>query len=333
MNPLMETRIQSLNTLNTYEDENGILRLKSPVTNQEDTHDFCYPIILEPKHPLTKQLIECRHIQLNHAGIQIVMSNLREMFWILACRATVRSVINNCVICKRHKVRRLEAATGELPRERVKEANVFEVIGIDYVGPLYLKKSQKTWICLFTCAVYRAIHLELVASLSTDDFLQALRRFIARRGRPTIIYTDNGKNFIGVRNLLQKIEWDKIKQFSAIHKIKWRLNPPSAPWWGGWWERLVRLIKNLLKKTLKKACLSYEEMTTILCDCEAIINSRPLGYMADDSTQMKPLTPMMFLQETLHNEVPDLDGMSYENAFVPNTWVNCSAEPKTTALP
>jgi len=67
-----------------------------------------------------------------------------------------------------------------------------------------------------TCAVYRAIHLELVASLSTDDFLQALRRFIARRGRPTIIYTDKGKNFIGARNLLQKIEWDKIKLFSTI---------------------------------------------------------------------------------------------------------------------
>ncbi|XP_011700215.1 PREDICTED: uncharacterized protein LOC105457307, partial [Wasmannia auropunctata] len=264
-------------TLNVYEDENKLLRLKSPVINREDTYDFRCPIVLDPKHLLIKKLIDYKHKQLNHAGIQIVMGNLREMCWILNCRAAVRSAISNCVTCKRHKVNKLEATSGDLPNERVKDAKVFEVAGIDYVGPLYLKNSQKAWICLFTCAIYRAIHFELTTSLSTDAFLQALRRFIARRGRPAIIYTDNGTNFVGARNLLHKIDWDKIKRFSATQKIDWRLNPPAAPWWGGWWERL------------------------------AIINSRPLGYLADDTTQLKPLTPMMFLQETIQNEVPDLD--------------------------
>lgn len=212
------------------------------------------------------------------------MSELRETFWIIACRAAVRSMINKCITCKRYKATRAEAVTGDLPKERVKEANVFEIIGIDYMGPLFLRGAQKAWICLFTCAVYRAIHLEVTTSLSTEAFLQAFRRFIARRGRPLIVYTDNGKNFVGARNLLRKIDWNKIKRISAAQKIDWHLNPPSAPWWGGWWERLVRITKDLLKKTLKKACLSYEELSTILCDCEAIINSRPLGYLADDPT-------------------------------------------------
>jgi len=156
------------------------------------------------------------------------MNKLREMFWILSCRTTVRSVTNHYIVCKRHKSKKLEAITGDLPNERVKDARVFEVIGIDYVGPLFLKKSRKTWICLFTCAVYRAIHLELTTSLSTKAFLQALLRFIARRGRPSIIFTDNGTNFIEARNLLHKIDWNKVQRFSSAQRIEWRLSPPSA---------------------------------------------------------------------------------------------------------
>ncbi|XP_011860462.1 PREDICTED: uncharacterized protein LOC105557751 [Vollenhovia emeryi] len=235
------------------------------------------------------------------------MSNLRETFWILSGRVAVRSVINRCSVCKRHNVKKLVATSGDLPTERVKDARVFQVTGIDYMGPLFLRKSQKAWICLFTCAVYRTIHLELATSLSTEAFLQVLRRFIARRGRPSIIYTDNGTNFVGARNLLHKIDWNKVQQFSSAQQIEWRLNPPSAAWWGGWWERLVKIVKDLLKRTLKKACLSYEEMSTILCDCEAIVNSRPLTYLAEDPTQLIPLTPMMFLLETSQNETPDLD--------------------------
>ncbi|XP_011858320.1 PREDICTED: uncharacterized protein LOC105555888 [Vollenhovia emeryi] len=296
-----------LNTLDVYKDDEGLLRLKSPIVNREDEHDFRYPIVLDQKHPLTKKLIEYKHQQLNHAGIQIVMSNLREKFWILSCRMTVRSVLNRCFVCKRYKIKKLDAISGSLPRERVKDAGVFQIVGIDYVGPLFLKEAQKTWICLYTCAVYRAIHLELTTSLSTEAFLQALRRFIARRGRPSVIYTDNGTNFVGARNLLHRIDWEKVQRYSSAQRIEWRLNPPTAAWWGGWWERLVKIVKDILRRTLKRACLSYEEMSTILCDCEAIVNSRPLTYLAEDPTQPVPLTPMMFLQEVTQNEVPDLD--------------------------
>jgi len=111
------------------------------------------------------------------------MNDLREAFWIFTCRTAVRSVINDCRTCKRYKVKKAEASLGYLPHERVTEVNVFEVTGIDYIGPLFLKNAQKAWICLFTCAVYRAIHLELTTSLSTEAFLQVLRRFIARRGK------------------------------------------------------------------------------------------------------------------------------------------------------
>ncbi|RLU22169.1 hypothetical protein DMN91_006550 [Ooceraea biroi] len=142
------TKEQRLNSMDIYKDENGLIRLKSPMANREDEYDFRHPIVLDPKHPLTKSLIEYTHQRLNHAGIHIVMSTLRERFWVLSCRATVR--------------------------------------------------------------------------------------FIARRGRPSIVYTDNGTNFVGARNLLNRIDWDKITRFSSAQHIDWRLNPSSAAWWGGW---------------------------------------------------------------------------------------------------
>ncbi|GFT05033.1 integrase catalytic domain-containing protein [Trichonephila clavipes] len=163
---------------------------------------------------------------------------LRERFWICKFRRTIRSVVNKCTKCRRNKAEPMLGEPTPLSADRVENSTVFEVIGIDFAGPLFLKNGETEWVALFTCVVYRALHLELVASLSTDSFLLALRRFISRR--------------------------------------VWKFNPPTASWWGGWWDRLVRVIKELLRRTLGKSVLSYEELMTILCDCESIINSRPL---------------------------------------------------------
>ncbi|XP_039308955.1 uncharacterized protein LOC105206992 [Solenopsis invicta] len=164
-----------------------------------------YPIVLDPTHLLTKRMIHYTHLKLNHAGIDIVMNNLREKFWILRYRRTVRAVIYKCTICRRHRVKNIEVSSGPLPEDRVRDAAAFEVTGVDYAGPLFLKGGCKAYICLFTCAVYRAVHLELVTSLSTEEFIEAFRRFIARRGRPSVVYSDNGRNFMELANLLLKI--------------------------------------------------------------------------------------------------------------------------------
>ena len=81
--------------------------------------------------------------------------------------------------------------------------------------------------------MHRAVHFELATSLSVKGFLECLRRFIARRGRPLFIVSDNGTNFVGTRNVFNKLDWGKIMQHSSALQIEWFLNPPSAPWWGG----------------------------------------------------------------------------------------------------
>ena len=301
-----------LRGLNVFE-EKGIMRIKTAVSNRQDTFCFRYPIVLDSKHLSTRRVILYIHLKLNHAGTEIVMNNLWKKFWILRYRRTVRSIVHKCTACRRHAARNMEAPFTPLPENRVREAAAFEVVGIDYAGPLFLKEGCKAYICLFTCAVYRAVHLELVTSLSKEEFIEAFRRFIARRGRPSVVYSDNGRNFVGLANLLRKINWQKIQRYCSLSQIEWNFNPPSAAWWGGWWERLIRILKDLLRRTLRRTSLSYEEMNTVLCDCEAVINSRPLTYMTEESTETMAITPDMFIRDVKEAGVSDLDQISKTN--------------------
>ncbi|XP_035227368.1 uncharacterized protein LOC118199581 [Stegodyphus dumicola] len=176
-----------------------------------------------------------------------------------------------------------------------------------YEKHLELQHAGVSTLILYTCTIYRAIHLELVTSLSTETFIQSLRRFIARRGRPYVIYSDNGTNFVGTNSVLKKVNWNAICSAASIQRIRWKFNPPTAAWWGGWWERLVRMVKENLRRVLGRTSLNYEELYTILCDCEQVINSRPITYVSEDNQDPSPLTPMMFLQELPSSGVPDMD--------------------------
>ncbi|GFT60853.1 integrase catalytic domain-containing protein [Trichonephila clavipes] len=180
--------------LNTMKGDDGLIRVETRVSCRKDLETFRYPILLPNTHQLVKKLIMEKHIELEHAGTQTLMSNLRESYWIIKSRKTIRQVVRSCITCKRFSARPLETVSIPLPEDRVRDAAIFEVCGVDLCGPLFfLKENKKYWIVLFTCAIYRAVHLELITSLSTDSFILAFRRFIARRGRPTTIYSDNGK--------------------------------------------------------------------------------------------------------------------------------------------
>ncbi|GFX02263.1 integrase catalytic domain-containing protein [Trichonephila clavipes] len=214
-------------------DYDKMIRVKSKITERNDESSFLYPILLPDKCEFTKLLIRSTHKKNCHAGIQIMQSLIRERFWIIRARKTIKSILNECFICARFKVKSLSSGPSPLPPDRVNDCAIFEVVGIDLAGPLFFKTGEKVWITLFTCAVYRALHLELVNVLSSDAFLLALRRFIARRGRPRIIYCDNGTNFRGAFNDLAKLDWHKTSRETSTQKIAWKFIPPTAAWWGG----------------------------------------------------------------------------------------------------
>ena len=283
----------------------GLIYLKTRLENREDTESFINPILLPSHHALVDQLVRENHLRNQHAGIQATMNILREKVWIQQTRRTVKRIIDKCVSCRRFNTKSPAVAPAPLPTNRVMDAKTFQVTGVDLAGPLFLKNKMKAWVVIFTCAVYRGVHLEMVTSLSTEDFLLALNRFISRRGRPSTIYSDNGTNFVGAANLFAKLDWSNIMERTRCHRIQWIFNPPSAAWWGGWWERLVRTLKDLLKRTLGRDRLNAVQLETCLCDIEATMNCRPLTYVTECPKDLIPLTPQMFLSDIHKTDFPE----------------------------
>ncbi|UYV75710.1 hypothetical protein LAZ67_13001071 [Cordylochernes scorpioides] len=283
----------------------GILRVKTKLIYSSDEYGFRLPVLLHGTHPLIEQMICDSHVENCHAGVQFLINKLREKYWIVKARQTIKKIVRRCVTCRRFSAKPVVVEDAPLPATRVHNAKVFEVVGIDLAGPLYLKDQTKTWVVLFTCAVYRCVHLELVISLSTEDFLMALERFIKRRGRPSTIFSDNGTNFVGANNFFKKIDWERVSNDGKVKRIEWKFIPPTAAWWGGWWERLIRSLKDILKRMLGTSTLTYQQLMTLLCHAEAVMNGRPMTYVSDDPNDLVTISPSMFLQEQTDVEFPE----------------------------
>ncbi|GBN01385.1 hypothetical protein AVEN_110439-1 [Araneus ventricosus] len=189
-----EIREKYKDTIQFFE-ENGILKVQTRLILSQDPEDFTHPTVL-PDHPLLERLVLHTHRSLMHAGVLTTLAQLREKFWIPKGRRVVKAILRQCIKCKRLTAGKVNPDPAPLPPDRIHRVAAFQITGADLAGPLSLRGGSKAWIVLFTCAVYRAVHLELVSSLSTESFMQALRRFWARRGRGSTLYTDNGTNFV-----------------------------------------------------------------------------------------------------------------------------------------
>lgn len=181
-----------------------------------------------------------------------------------------------------------------LPKFRVKEDPAFTYTGVDFAGPVFVRSgasSSKVWICVFTCLVTRAIHLDIVPDLSTETFVRCLKRFAARRGLPRKFLSDNGSTFKAAAKFLSVVFKDETVQQHLVDRgSQWIFNIERAPWWGGVFERMVKSTKRCLRKMVGRASFSHDELLTAVVEIEAVINSRPLSYVSSSDYE-EPLTP------------------------------------------
>ena len=236
-----------------------------------------------------------------HGGVKETLTEIRAKYWFVRGRQFVRKIIYTCVTCRRIEGPHYQAVpVPPLPEFRVQEAPPFAYCGVDFAGPLYVKvddsrEHSKVWICLYTCSVTRAVHLELLPDMTAQIFLRAFKRFSARRGIPLKVISDNGKTFVAAAQAIDSmLNSTDVQQYFAGLKVKWVFTLEKALWWGGFYERMIQSMKRCLKKTIRKAKLTYDELFTALTEVEGIINSRPLSYVSSDDLE-EPLTPAHLL--------------------------------------
>ena len=188
------------------------------------------------------------------------------------------------------------------------DSHPFAYTGCDYFGPLIVRQKRsdvKRYGCLFTCLTTCAVHLKVASDLSSDSFINALRRFLARRGPILQMFSDNGSNLVGAERVLREAlkEWNqqKIEGFLLQKEIQWVFNPPTASLMGGAWERMIRSVQKILYLLHKIQLLMMiiDQLQAFLLEAESILDSRPLTPVILDSNGETPLTPNHLLKLTL----------------------------------
>lgn len=310
-----------LQQLHAFLDVNGILRVGGRLQEVPWSFERKHPIVLSAKCKFTRLMIEREHRTLLHAGPQLLLASIRQQYWPLNARNLVRQVYRSCIWCIKNNPKGLTQAMDSLPSERVQLTKAFTITGVDFAGPIITlvnkgrgRKTCKSYIAVFVCFTTRAIHLEATSELSTAAFMATLRRFIGRRGLPRKICSDNATNFVGAKRELEELYTfvrnsinGTIGDMLTEMGIEWNFIPPYSPHLGGLWEAGVKSCKYHLKRAMGNTLYTFEELSTLLTQIEACLNSRPLSPLSADPSDLQPLTPGHFLVGGPLTCLPEID--------------------------
>lgn len=311
-------------------DENGIIRIRGRIDRCKDaTNDCKQPIILPRQHKVTELIIKEEHEKLDHHYDSTVVNNLRQTYFIPEIRVAVKMVRKRCQVCSNNSAKPAPPEEAELPHDRLcNNTRPFTHVGIDYFGPINTscrRQTVKTWGVIFTCLTTRAIHLEMVESLTSDSCIAAIKCFENRRGTPRSYRSDRGTNFIAaekeLKEELKNIDPELIAKGFVSPETEWYFNPPAAAHMGGPWERMVRAVKVSLKPRLAKRNPTRQELHGYFTEIENIINSRPLTYVPIDDAESEALTPNHFLLGTSNGTKP-IGPLDDSAPLLRKSWMN-----------
>ena len=299
----------SLRKLTPFLSEDGVVKVGGRLRHASLSIASKHPILLPSKSPLAELICDFYHKFSCHSGYTTCQALIQKRWWILSLRSLLKSKIFHCLPCYKLKTKPANPFMADLPPARVQVSSPFHVTGLDYFGPLELKESQrknarsyKAWGLIFVCFATKAVHIELVTSLTTENFLSTIERFCNRRGLPSEIHSDCQKTFIGASKELKEVQkWliennESIFSSLASKQVKFVFNCPKAPSMGGLWESAVGSFKKLMYRSIGTSKFTFEEFSTIFSRIEAVLNSRPLTFLSttpDDGVDY--LSPGHFL--------------------------------------
>lgn len=285
--------------LSPYLDQRNVLRMHGRTDAMAHVDDETKrPVILPKDHYITKLIVASYHERYHHLNHETALNELRQKFIIPQARRLMKAIRGHCQKCKNAHSTPQTPMMAALPAARLAAfARPFSYVGVDCFGPMTIaigRRTEKRWGMLFTCLTIRAIHVEVAHSMSKDSCIICLRNFIARRGSPNTIISDNGTNFHGADNELKSALLEVQDEFKPI-EIKWQYIPPAAPHMGGSWERLVASVKKTIAQIMPTRNPSEELLQAVLIEAESIVNSRPLTFVSLESEDDEALTPNHFL--------------------------------------
>ncbi len=278
--------------------KDGLICIDSRLKKAAILESAKWPVILPKSNHVVDIIIRNCHNEC-HMGREYVLSILRQRYWIINGRSAVRKVLASCMVCKKRDSPMCVQKMANLPSDRVTPQRApFAATGVDLFGVFMVKRGRarvKRYGCLFTCLAIRAIHIEVLHSLEADSFLNGLYRFIARRGTPKRLRSDNGTNFVGAsKELADEVKrWNTKNVHDALSRkgIEWQFNTPLASHSGGVWERMIRTVKRVLAGLCEEQTLTDESLNTLMCTAESIVNNRPITAISTDPKDMEALTP------------------------------------------
>uniref|UniRef100_A0A0K8S8Z1 Integrase catalytic domain-containing protein n=2 Tax=Lygus hesperus TaxID=30085 RepID=A0A0K8S8Z1_LYGHE len=288
----------------------GILRAGGRLFNANLPFNHKHPVLLPPESHLSNLIVDHFHRIYLHPGPSLLQALVQLEYWIPSARRLIRQRIFNCQRCYRLKAKSFIPKMADLPSYRVRAERAFKRTGLDFAGPFLMKESgrrkallSKVYLCIFVCMTTKAIHLEVVTSLTADAFLATLDRFVSLRGLPSDLYSDCGSNFVSAAGKLKEwYKWyvsentqEELAERLTPLQIKWHFNPPRAPHFGGIWEAGVKSAKSLMLRTVGDAVLTYEEFATLFAKIGAVLNSRPICPLSNDPSECEYLSPGHFL--------------------------------------
>nr|CAH0103284.1 unnamed protein product [Daphnia galeata] len=243
------------------------------------------------------------HDLLAHPSAERLLSSIRSLFWIIKGRVAIKRYLFKCLTCKRHRAMSCIPLMAPLPRHRLAPfQRPFNYVGLDFFCPCNItiyRRKEKRYGLLFTCLNTRSVHLEVTASLDLSSFLIAFASFAARRGRPLVVYSENGTQIVaGNKEIQQRIE--RLRKQNIVgqiikQEIEWHFSPPSAPHFGGVWESLMKSAKVALEAIVEFRPLTEEILRGFVIQAESLLNGRPLTHVSVGPRDPEPLTPNHFL--------------------------------------